>query len=301
MNSNNLSILANASQADIKTEPYPHMVIRNALDPMLYAQLEKEYPDPQVVLNKRAKKDTWYDYPACLATDNTIITPLWKAFLTYHTSDAFYQDLVNLLGEVINKTHPGLEQRYGKPLAEFSTAMRHVGAARNPDNYATDVSLECQFYINYTTQPRTVRGPHVDRPTELYAALLYFRDPADDSSGSDLDICAARDPQQLYPGERQIKVDHLPMELDDEKVEIVNTARYEANTLVLFINSEQSIHAVSPRTATPVARRHINFTADMFGLQGEALFKVVHSTDKRLKKWLESKPVVWRLANLIND
>lgn len=301
MNLQNLSILSNACRADVRTDPYPHVVIRNALDPEIYAQLEKEFPDPSVVLNNRGKKDTWYDYPACLALNNPAITPLWKAFLDYHTSEAFYRDLIKLLGDAINRAHPDLERRYGKPLAEFSTSMRQLKAAQNPINHATDMSLECQFYVNYTAQARTVRGPHVDRPTELYAALLYFRDPADDSSGSDLDICAARDPRQIYPGERQIKVDHLPMELDDEKVDIVNTASYQANTLVLFINSEKSIHAVSPRTATPVARRHINFTADLFGLQEDALFKVVHSTDKRLKKWLESKPVVWRLANLIND
>jgi hypothetical protein len=301
MSDKKLSILSNASTLDVRTEPYPHIVIKNALDPEIYQQLADEYPDPAVVLNGREKKDTWYDYPACEAISNEVITPLWKEFLEYHTSQAFYQDLINLFGDVIQQVHPSLSERYSKPLAEFTTSIRETGAAKNPVNHQSDVSLECQFYVNYTEQARAVRGPHVDRPTELYAALLYFRDPADDSSGSDLQVCAANDPKQLYPNDHQIKVDHLPMEVEEQKISVVDTAKYEANTLVLFINSKKSIHAVSPRNATPIARRHINFTADLFGLKDDALFEVKHKPDKKLKMWLESQPVIWRLAKLLKD
>ena len=296
-----LSILSNASSLDVKTEPYPHIVIKNALDPDVYAQLEAEYPDPAVVLNGRDKKDTWYDYPACLATKNPTITPKWKEFLNYHTSADFYHDLVDLFGDVITSLYPDLEIHYGKKLAEFSTSIRQPGAAENEENYQSDVSLECQYYINYTQQARAVRGPHVDRPTELYAALLYFRRDDDDSQGSNLEVCKVNNESEVYPPGRQVKVDHLPMEIEQNKVEVCDTAVYEANTLVLFINSKKSIHAVSPRTATPVPRRHINFTADLFDLKDDPLFDVVHKPTKKLKKWLEEQPVVWRLAKMIED
>ena len=301
MNKNKLSILSNTSTLDVKTEPYPHLVIKNALDPEIFKQLADEYPNPALVLNGREKKDTWYDYPACLATKNDAITPLWKEFMAYHTSQAFYQDIVNLFGDVIAQTHPKLSKHYNKPLNKFTTSVRQMGAAKNPVNHQADVSLECQFYVNYTEKARTVRGPHIDRPTELYAALLYFRDEKDDSSGSNLDVCTAKDPSTLYPKNKQIKVDHLPMEIEANKVEVVETAVYEANTLVLFINSEKSIHAVSPRTATPIARRHINFTADLFGLKDNGLFEVIHKTDKKLKLWLESQPILWRFAKYLKD
>lgn len=301
MANSKLSILSNASSVDIKLEPYPHLIIKNALDPDIYAQLEKQYPDPQIVLNGREKKNTWYDYPACLATQNEAISPLWKEFLEYHTSDAFFQDLVALFGDVIIDLYPQLQARYGKKLSEFSTSQRKVGAAKNPQNHEKDVSLECQFYVNYTEQQRAVRGPHVDRPTELYAALLYFKRDDDDSQGSNLEVCRARDESAIYPHDKQIKVDHLPMELELDKVEVADSAVYEANTLVLFINSNKSIHAVSPRNATPIPRRHINFTADLFGLKDNALFEVVQKPTKQLKKWLTDQPVVWRLASLIKD
>jgi hypothetical protein len=295
-----LSILSNASRADLITEPYPHLVIRNALDPDIFNQLAKEYPDPAVVLNGREKKDTWYDFPACLAVKTDTISALWKDFMRYHTSQEFYAELMQLYGDTIRQLHPALESTLNKKLADFSTSMRQQGAAENSDNYATDVSMECQFYVNYTEQARAVRGPHVDRPTELYAALLYFRAPDDDSSGSDLQICQAINPDKVYP-DKKIFVDHLPMEIEDTKVKVVNTAKYDANTLVLFINSEKSIHAVSPRTATAIARKHINFTADIFSLKDDGLFKVVHRADKKLKSWLSDKPVIWRLAKYISN
>lgn len=301
MSGSRLSIFSNAAQADVRLDPYPHLVIKNALDADVFEQLQREYPDPAIVLNNREKKDTWFDYPAILACEDQRITPLWKEFLAYHTSDGFYQDVVRLFGDVLRDLYPDLESRLGKSLEQLSSSRRQTGAAKNPANYSEDVSLECQFYVNYTEQARAVRGPHVDRPTELYAALLYFREDNDDSTGSDLDVCAAKDPQALYPANHKIKVDHLPMEVEDEKINVVETAKYEANTLVFFINSEKSIHAVSPRSATPIPRKHINFTADLFNLGEEGLFEVLHKPGKKVKMWLESKPVIWRLANLIEN
>ena len=40
---NRLSILSNASKLDVVTEPYPHIIIRNALDPEVFQQLADEY------------------------------------------------------------------------------------------------------------------------------------------------------------------------------------------------------------------------------------------------------------------
>lgn len=129
--------------------------------------------------------------------------------------------------------------------------------------------------------------------------MLYFRGYDDDSVGSDLDVCKARSEADLYPGPKKIKVDEPPMEVIDEKVDVVRTAKYEANTLFFFINSDKSIHAVSPRTATPVPRRHVNFTGDLFYLESDGLFEVIHTPRHKLKVWLEEQPLIWRLASYL--
>ena len=299
MSNSRLSILSNATEADVIMEPYPHLVLKNALDEEIFQQLKEEQPSVDVVLNGRKKKDTWFDYPAILACENKQVSRLWQEFMEYHTSAEFFREILRVFENTLKKTHPSLEARLGKKLEALSCIRRRAGAAKNPDNYEADLSMECQFYVNFTEQARAVRGPHVDRPTELYAALLYFRSDDDESEGSNLDVCKAKSEATLYPGKNKIKVDQPPMEVVDNKVDIVSTAQYEANTLVFFINSERSIHAVSPRTATPVPRRHINFTGDLFNLKDEGLFEVIHTPKNKLKLWLEEQPVIWRLANYL--
>jgi hypothetical protein len=288
----NLSILSKASKADLVLEPFPHLVIKNALAPEIYAQLEREFPSEEVILNGRPPKDTWFDYPACKVVKDQRVSPLWREFFDFHTSKAFFAELVALAGEQLRALHPRLESEAGRPLEDFVVGRR-PGGRGDPLAEGADVSMECQFYLNYTQQPRVVRGPHVDRPSELFAALLYFRRDDDDSTGADLEICEASSP--LYPDAHSVKISKLPAEIDDGLVRQAGLARYAANTLVLFLNSARSIHAVTPRSPTPIVRRHINFCCDV----RFDLFEMRLPPRLAAKKALESLPLGWRLAKYL--
>lgn len=293
MNFNNrLSILSKVSSSDLVLSPYPHLVIENALDATLFAELEATFPDDSLVLDHRLVADTWFDYPACKVLKNDAISVLWQEFFRYHTSTAFFRELTNLAGHALLQLHPDLETRVGRSLAEFNVGMRPGG---KEDAFApgADVSMECQFYINYTRKPRTVRGPHVDRPSELFAALLYFRQSNDNSIGADLEICEAN--HAIYDGEKSIRIATLPAEVDPSIVKTIHTATYKANTLVLFLNSSRSIHAVSARTPTPLTRRHINFCCDV----NFDLFQIHAPARLELKRKLQSLPFGWRLAKYL--
>jgi len=291
--SQRLSILSNATPADIRMEPYPHLIKRDALDPEVFAELAAEFPADDVVVNGRPLNDTWYDYPACSVVRDERISPRWREFFAYHASGEFFRDLVTLLGGAIRATYPGLEGRLGAPLDSLKVGMR-PGGKGDPLAPGADVSMECQFYVNYTRAPRAVRGPHVDRPSELFAALLYFRQPADDCRGGDLEICRARS-NALYPTAESVRIDTLPAEIDDSRVETIDTATYAPNTLVLFLNSPRSVHAVSARTPTPVTRRHINFCCDL----NFDLFELKMAPRLQLRRRIEKTPVAWRLARWI--
>jgi hypothetical protein len=277
---------------DLVLEPYPHLVIENALDAALFAELEATFPDDALIVNERAVADTWFDYPACKVLNNRAISALWQDFFRYHTSTAFFRELTSLVGPALLQLHPDLEARVGRPLDQFNVGMR-PGGKENTLAPGADVSMECQFYVNYTRGPRTVRGPHVDRPSELFAALLYFRQSNDHSSGADLDVCEADN--ALYDGEKSIRIAALPAEVDPSAVRTVRTAKYAANTLVLFLNSPRSIHAVSPRTPTPLTRRHINFCCDV----NFDLFQLHAPARLALKRTLQSLPLGWRLARYL--
>jgi hypothetical protein len=260
-----LSILSNIKAADLKLDPYPHLVIENALDSEVF------------------------DYPACKVVTDERVAVLWRQFFAYHTSREFFLELVKLAGDTMRTMYPDLERRIGLPLEDFKVGMR-PGGRGDPLAPGADVSMECQFYVNYTRAPRTVRGPHVDRPSELFAALLYFRQEGDDSKGADLDVCEAVEP--IYPDSRSVRITKLPAEVASGAVRTVRTAAYRANTLVLFLNSSRSIHAVSPRTATPLTRRHINFCADV----PFDLFELKPPLRLAIKKSLEAMPVLWRVG-----
>lgn len=288
-----LSILSNASESSLVLDPYPHFVIRNALDPEIFAALEAQFPADEVVVNKRPVKDTWYDYSACDVLRDERISPLWREFFTYHTSKEFFLDLTNLLGDAIRRTYPLLESRLGKSLEELKVGMR-PGGKGDPLAPDADVSMECQFYANYTRAPRAVRGPHVDRPSELFAALLYFRQKGDESTGGNLEICRATD-RSLYPSKESVRIAELPAEISSSKVTTVSTAIYAANTLVLFLNSPKSVHAVTGRSSTPLTRRHINFCCDLT----LDLFEMRLPPRLKLRQTLDKMPVAWRLARFV--
>lgn len=262
---NRFSILSNVRNTDFILHPYPHLIIKNALDAKVFAELEATFPEDSVIVDGRRVADTWFDYPACKVLKNDYISPQWRQFFSYHTSAEFFQELVALSGDLLRALNPGLEERAGRPLKDFKVGIRPRG---KEDALApgADVSMECQFYINYTMAPRTIRGPHVDRPSELFAALLYFRQPSDNSEGGDLDICECESNGggDLYPDEKTVRIfAERPAAIAPWLVKTVYTVPYQANTLVLFLNSPRSIHAVTSRSATPLTRRHINFCCDV--------------------------------------
>lgn len=252
-------------------------------------------------MQERAKADTWYAYPACRAVHDPDVSPLWKEFMQYHCSHEFYSEFLELFSDALDQYYPDLNEALPRRMAEHTVAMRQPNEDRNPENLSHDVSLECQFYVNFTEKPRQVRGPHIDRPSELFAGLLYFRREDDTSSGGNLEVCRAVDRDDLFPSKDVIRVDHLPMEVPRDRIEVAETIAYKPNTLVLFLNTFKSLHSISVRSATPVPRRHINFTADMFTLPPPGLFTVRYPKSKQLKKWLTKQPVAWRLAQLIDD
>jgi hypothetical protein len=285
-----LRILRRATTQHLRLAPFPHLVIEDALPDEVFAQLFQQFPADELVVDGRPLKDTWYDYPACKVVKDERVSPMWREFFRHHTSAAFFHELLDVAGPTLRSLHPDLDARVGRPLEEFRVGMR-PGGRGDPLAPGADLSMECQFYANYTRQPRAVRGPHVDRPSELFAALFYFRQTEDNSTGGDLDICEALAP--IYPSDRAIRIDTLPAEVDAAKVRTVSTAKYKANTLVLFLNSPKALHAVSPRSPTSLTRRHINFCADLTF----DLFEFDLPARLALKQRLQGMPGLWRLAN----
>lgn len=79
--------------------------------------------------------------------------------------------------------------------------------------------------------------------------LFYLRHPDDDSQGGDLELYKYKTNNFKYYGQRFIQ---------DKYIEKVKTIKYERNTLVIFLNSINSIHGVSNRSVTNHPRLFVN-------------------------------------------
>ena len=154
------------------------------------------------------------------ALQHPAVPPTWREFIDYHCSDTYLRELVRFWGRAIAREYPHFEAMLGKPLPELTGAVRRHSRARkyDPANLDADVALDCQFVINSPVRKRSsVRGPHLDRPYTLFAALLYFRNPADRSEGGDLELYRRRGPGGRFDGRY-----HVP----PGTVEAFRTVRY---------------------------------------------------------------------------
>jgi hypothetical protein len=242
-----VSILNRARPEDIRRDHFPFIVIENALPEDYFEELVAAFPATEIVTGPGAlENNTAYRYPAASVLENPSITPAWKEFFAYHCSDAFFAETMALWGADIERAFSKAAIRLGKPFARMSSGLRHLGRVDNPANQGRDIRMDCQFVINSPVREVTsVRGPHLDVPEKLYAALLYCRAPGDETEGGDLDLF------RLAP---------------DRQIERFDTVRYAANTLLMWINTPLSIHAVTPRGVTDIPRRYINFIGETYGL-----------------------------------
>mmetsp|Transcript_25003 Transcript_25003/g.34459 ORF Transcript_25003/g.34459 Transcript_25003/m.34459 type:complete len:362 (+) Transcript_25003:182-1267(+) len=238
-------------------DPYPHLVIRQALEPALYRALERSYLSDETLYNLTGlnKKNIPQNFRVDLWASTTLVTDsvpeLWKRFVEYHSSPAFFREVWHLFEKEIRKSH------------NFKKNFR-IGT-RFRDATTSDVVLDCQIAINTPVTTRSsTRGPHLDGAKEIYAGLLYFRNPKDmKSSGGDLNVCQClkrrcttmpKKERTLYGvGDTQFK---------PTDVRVVSKVDYRANNFVMFINSPTAIHAVTPRSVTPFSRRLVNIIAE---------------------------------------
>lgn len=246
-----VSILAHAQAAGVVADPFCHLIAPDALPAEQYRELAASFPSSDTILNGRAprKGNAAARLPAIKVLDNPAIAAAWRSFFAFHTSDTFWADILRVFGPALHQTHPHLERKAGRKLEAWRAGPR--GAAGD-----LDVRLDCQFVINTpwfaTDQPPSVKTPHVDKHDTIFSALFYFRDPADEGQGGDLELYSwTRRPRFLR--NRMI----LPEDLRHRK-----DVRYAANTVIAFVNSAQAAHGVTPRAASRLPRRYINFIVE---------------------------------------
>jgi hypothetical protein len=268
------SILRGITRADIRHEPYVHVVVEDCLPAPLYSELARTYPSDETILrlgksakDGHARPNSRHDVHAQEILGNPdSFSQSWREFVRYHVSDVFFQEFVGLMGSEIIATYPELERRLGRSLRELRTSILH-----GPQQDDSEIALDCHIGINTPSQRRSsVRRVHTDAPDELFAALFYFRAANDQAAGGELEILRwKRDKPHLFVGS----------EVDESDVESIHSVAYKPNTAVIFINSAMALHAVSARDPSPVSRRLVNIMGRVPHSIPEGLFEKRQKTD----------------------
>lgn len=242
------SLLPMKGAGVVSQEPFPHLVRSPAVAADLYAELAASYPAPEVILGRRDgnKNNAAARLPSMKVLQSSGFAQIWRDFFAYHTSQAFWADILAGFESSFRQRFPGAEAQAGKRLADWRIAPRGL------DDTA-DAWIECQFVINTAvSKVISVKTPHVDKRNTMFSGLFYFRDPADDSTGGNL---------TLYKWRRQPRFLKHRMVLPDD-VEPVREVTYGANVFACFVNDAFAAHAVSPRSITQVPRRYINLIVE---------------------------------------
>ncbi len=246
-----LSILQKAKAENVVKNPYPHIVIENALPDDLYSSLLKSRPYWWQIAPEKYEQNARYDLPAHRALMMRPLPPIWREFIAYHTSISFWMEMASLFA---------VNWKLAMPRKRLDSDEMGSGVGVRNWHSAT-LTLDCQIGINTAvTKASRVRGPHLDNPIELIAGMLYM--PLD-NDGGDLII---------YEKIKELEI-YGKIEIKDECVQEVARVPYKKNVAVFFLNGIDSIHGVSQRNVTSSPRQLVNFIAED---ESQRLFNYEH-------------------------
>lgn len=266
-----ISVLQRVTRADVRRDPFPHIVIKKALPDELVEALIEEYPSLEVMDVDPSESNTRWSYPAEFVAGSPAISETWKQVIAYHASPAFFRELIDVFGADVLRAYP---QRF-QSLEQLSGGK--VGI-RERDSFADhDFLLDSQICGNTAVREESsVKTTHVDSNRKLFSGLFYLRHPEDDSLGGDLTIARFKPGLSRSEWRRRFDGVFVPEEL----VETVNTVRYERNTLVMFLNTLDSMHGVTVREPTSHLRLFMNLVCEV----NDPLFDVPQAWEIKLGK-----------------
>ena len=221
-------------------DPYPHIIIEDCLPFDLYQKLFDSFPVAEIKKKLPLLVGHTYRYLADEVINKKIIPVKqeWQNFFDAHTSQEYYQKVLGL----------------------FETNIKHINWLREQKvivrgSGKSKVVTDTQFVVHNPVTEST-RTDHLDNPVEIYAGLLYMRKPEDNAEGGDFVIYKTDEVYKVSRGTgREL--------LKETNREIVKTIKYKPNTFVMFLNTNRSVHGVTPRINSQTERLSINIIAEV--------------------------------------
>ncbi|MFV3131474.1 2OG-Fe(II) oxygenase [Niveispirillum sp. KHB5.9] len=250
------SLLAHATPADIRTDPFPHIVIPDVLEADLYAELAAGFPTTDRIVpgasDSRGTGNRRYVLSTSMVMMLNDMPDCWKRFATLHSGPDFLAQVAALFD---GHWQPAMLAALDGHLTGHPTAL--VDLTQPPAATGLEIRQDARLEINTPVRdrPSSARGPHLDTANRLFSGLFYLRAPDDDSQGGELCLYRWRD--------GMVAAAPFDYQLPEAAVEEVVRIPYRANQLVLFPQSIHALHGVGARWPTPHTRRYVFITAEM--------------------------------------
>ena len=81
----------------VQINPYPHVIIEDALPWDLYEELENTFPEDQVLATKPFDDGICYRMKANVMLDPNFQPEIWRKFAQYHTSAEWFNEVNKLI------------------------------------------------------------------------------------------------------------------------------------------------------------------------------------------------------------
>jgi hypothetical protein len=236
----------------VVTDPYPHFIIEDALPNDIYDQLEREWPEKQLLGTEPYDNGICYRLKADEMLKPGKVSDLWKKFTEYHTSVEFYNEVKSVFKDYITD------------ISNIENRLSPRGWDKGNDMIGTDCQTVMHTPINFSS-----RTPHIDNPREIYAGLLYMPYAEDVSTGGEFQIhkTVAQITRVNKNGGRAVE--------SRDQGNIIKSVPYKRNTFVMFCNnSSNAVHSVSSRVNATLHRRSINVIAEYNRVAKRSMFRV---------------------------
>ena len=255
--------------ADVKTDPFPHVVTPQILPAELYARLRAEYPTGATFetstgttlgQGSRTGVGTGFDiYRGDTAyADLVARSPAWAELDGFVNSQAFVDQFVAVFGAHLeaagctaNVAASHMHPDYFEPRSALTDKMTMADRFADVGHklFGNKHNREIDLYSRLDIQ-KAIGGykkpPHCDRPNRLCSLIIYFTDAvAEGIEGGNLRVDKHHDDKPVQKYERH------PAE---SNVDIVAELTSAENLGVWFPCSNNSYHGVTPVTTKGAQR-----------------------------------------------
>jgi hypothetical protein len=232
--------MLNFSASTIRYEPYPLAVLRPAMDPALYGELCRSFPD--AALFGTIPK---YDYKLSLSEKFNSATyerflaenRSWGRFHAWIKSEDFIRQTVQFLSS--NNIDLDLTDYLGPASQKLSNSLSRILGPKRPSRSAR---LRSRFEFSVLKADGGEVAPHTDTPKKIVTLVLsMIRDGEwDPKFGGGLDVNRATDNAYAFNWKNRI----VPW----EKIEVIDTVSFVPNQCIVFVKTFNSLHSVRRMT-----------------------------------------------------